>query len=47
MLLFVLLEERLARGLADGLARGPWFVVVLKFAVVVVMPVVFEEDTEY
>ena len=44
MLLFELLEERLAR----GLAHGPWFVVVLKFAaVVVVMPVVFEEDTEY
>ena len=43
MLLFELLEERLAR----GLARGPSFVVVLKFAAVVVMPVVFVEDTEY
>ena len=42
MLLFELLEVRLAR----GLAHGPWFVVVLKF-VVVVMPVVFVEDTEY
>ena len=40
MLLFELLEERLA--------HGPWFVVVLKFAaVVVVMPVVSAEDTEY
>ena len=43
MLLFELLEVRLAR----GLAHGPWFVVVLKFVVVVVMPVVFVVDTEY